>query len=229
MNGGPGRLVVHTGGRGLVRVTVTSTDTPAPPLADSLLAVWEDIAEGSFTIESAELCFDGFSGEISQRIPPSRARPAQSAGVRSGTNRILGHLQDTGSPTADTAPLQTGRNQSAPRTSSSTGTGSPETVSEQATPPNRSNPPLRRETCPHSAPRIAVLPSRNPALAVLPESKAPNRVCYRRTRTRRRGASSLRPQDLRHLRRPAVRRRVRSPTDVPERNPALPNPCREPA
>lgn len=161
--------------------------------------------------------------------PPSRARPAQSAGVRSGTNRILGHLQDTGSPTADTAPLQTGRNQSAPRTSSSTGTGSPETVSEQATPPNRSNPPLRRETCPHSAPRIAVLPSRNPALAVLPESKAPNRVCYRRTRTRRRGASSLRPQDLRHLRRPAVRRRVRSPTDVPERNPALPNPCREPA
>ena len=79
MNGGPGRLVVHTGGRGLVRVTVTSTDTPAPPLADSLLAVWEDIAEGSFTIESAELCFDGFSGEISQRIPhpgpgPRRAR-----------------------------------------------------------------------------------------------------------------------------------------------------------
>lgn len=79
VNGGPGRLVVHTGGRGLVRVTVTSTDTPAPPLADSLLAVWEDIAEGSFTIERAELCFDGFSGEISQPVPhpgpgPCRAR-----------------------------------------------------------------------------------------------------------------------------------------------------------
>lgn len=69
VNGGPDRFVIHTGGRGLVRVTVTETVTPAPPLADSLLAVWEDIAEGSFTIESEALCFDGFSGEISQPIP----------------------------------------------------------------------------------------------------------------------------------------------------------------
>lgn len=38
---------------------------------------------------------------------PSRARPVQGAGVRSGTNRILGRLQDTGSPTAATAPHPT--------------------------------------------------------------------------------------------------------------------------
>ncbi|MGV0156344.1 hypothetical protein ACSW29_23695 [Rhodococcus sp. GB-02] len=61
VNGGPGRFVIHTGGRGLVRVTVAATETPAPSLSDSLLEEWEDIAEGSFPIESETLCFDGFS------------------------------------------------------------------------------------------------------------------------------------------------------------------------
>lgn len=69
MNGGPGRFVIHTGGRGLVRVTVTASETSAPSLSESLLEEWENIAEGSFTIDSETLCFDGFSGEISQPIP----------------------------------------------------------------------------------------------------------------------------------------------------------------
>ncbi|MFE5645821.1 hypothetical protein [Rhodococcus sp. NPDC056516] len=77
VTGGPGRLVIHTGGRGLVRVTVTSTETPAPPLTDSLLTVWEDIAESSFTIESDALCFDGFSGEVSHPIPHPRPGPCR--------------------------------------------------------------------------------------------------------------------------------------------------------
>lgn len=77
VNGGPGRFVIHTGGRGLVRVTVTATETPAPLVSDSLLEEWEDVAEGSFTIESEKLCFDGFSGDISQPIPTPGPGPCR--------------------------------------------------------------------------------------------------------------------------------------------------------
>lgn len=41
VNGRPGRFVIHTGGRGLVRVTVTATETPAPSLSDSSLEEWD--------------------------------------------------------------------------------------------------------------------------------------------------------------------------------------------
>ncbi|MBV6756868.1 DUF4962 domain-containing protein [Rhodococcus opacus] len=45
VNGGPGRVVIHTGGRGVIRVTVVGTDNVAPPSTDSLLDEWEDIGE----------------------------------------------------------------------------------------------------------------------------------------------------------------------------------------
>lgn len=144
MNGGPGRFVIHAGGRGLVRVSVTAT--PAPSLIDSLFEEWEDIAEGSFTIDSEALCFDGFSGEISQLIPNPRARPrprpvqgagtcAQGAGPSIGTP--TGHRRTNRSYGSASS---SGRRSSVPHTSSSTETDSLETSFGQTTTPTRSSP-----------------------------------------------------------------------------------------
>ncbi|QDQ92632.1 hypothetical protein FND50_18750 [Rhodococcus sp. WB9] len=81
VNGGPGRVVIHTGGRGLIRVTVAATGGAAPPITDSLLDEWEDIGEASFTTEDDEICFDGLLGSI--------IGPMDTAGPGSYRIRVL--------------------------------------------------------------------------------------------------------------------------------------------
>lgn len=221
VNGGAGRLVIHTGGRGLVRVTVSATETPAPPLADSPLTVWEDIAEGSFTIESNALCFDGFSGEMSLPIPhpgpgPCRvrvvARGRQSIGTPTGRRRLNRRCGSTSN---------CGRSNSATGASSST-----EPVHRQPYPNRRHHRgtaahrvaekrPSPRATN-HHTPAVqscsgAVTRSGSSVPSPLPKSE----YATRKTSSRQR-------QDRRRERRSVVRHRVRSPTDAPEPNPVPP-------
>jgi hypothetical protein len=125
VTGGPGRLVIHTGGRGLVRVTVTSTETPAPPLTDSLLTVWEDIRSPSRATNSAST-----DSQARYRIQfPIRGQ------AHAECECLHGDGLSTGTPTGHRRPNRrydstsnSGRSNSAARTSSCTETGLPEIV-----------------------------------------------------------------------------------------------------
>lgn len=123
VTGGQGRLVIHTGGRGLVFVTVTSTETPAPPLTDSLPTVWRT----SRRVRSPSRATHSASTDSQARY---RIQFPIRGQARAECECLLGDGLSTGTPTGRRRPNRrydstpnSGRNNSATSTSSSTETG----------------------------------------------------------------------------------------------------------
>lgn len=61
---GEGRVVIHTGGRGSIRVSLNIAVGSPGPVDDSSLAQWDDISEVSFVAEEGRWYCDGSTGEL---------------------------------------------------------------------------------------------------------------------------------------------------------------------